>query len=168
MQPLIILIILLLLFTSFIAYIVKKVGVLESISDSFYELKEQGSLFWVALSSMAFLLVLFDPQNPYTLISAAGLVFTCGSPYFKEAFPDKPIHFAGAVTAILSAFVNLYVTYGFWQPFALFVVGVGLIALFRVKNHTWWVEVWAFYLIIIGMIWGEVLVLLKSDVLHRF
>jgi hypothetical protein len=162
MQPLLILTTLLIIFTAFIVFIVRRVGVLPSISDSFKQLgKYGGLLFWLVLASMAGLMVLLDKQNPYLIISAAGLLFTCGSPYFEIEYPDKPVHFAGAVTAILSAFVNLYVTYGFWQPFALFVVGVGLIALFRIENHTWWVEVWAFYLIIIGMIWGEVLILLK-------
>jgi hypothetical protein len=161
MQSLLILTTLLIIFTAFIVFIIRRVGVLPSISDSFYKLGKYGGLFWLVLASMAGLMVLLDRQNPYLIISAAGLLFTCGSPYFEIEYPDKPVHFVGAATAILSAFVNLYVTYGFWQPFALFVVGVGLIALFRIKNHTWWVEVWAFYLIIIGMIWGEVLILLK-------
>ena len=163
MTNLLIIIILAILFTTFIIYIVRKVGVLESISDSFYELKKQGGLFWFVLCGMAALMVLLDPYNPYLLVSAAGLIFTCGSPYFKEQFPDKYIHFAGAVVAILSAFVNLYITYELWQPFALFIVGVGLIALFRIKNHTWWVEIWAFYLIIGGMFWGELQKLLTLD-----
>ena len=156
MQSLIILTTLLIIFTAFIAFIVRMVGVLPSISKSFYELGKYGGLFWAVLASMAGFMVILDKQNPYLIISAAGLLFTCGSPYFETAFPDKPIHFAGAATAILSAFVNLYVTYGFWQPFALFIIGVGLIALFRIKNHTWWVEVWAFYLIILSMIYAEV------------
>ena len=162
MKELIILFLLLILFTSFIIYIIKKVGILESISDSFYELKEQGGLFWFVLCGMAALMTLLDPHNPYLLVSAAGLIFTCGSPYFKEQFPDKYVHFAGAVVAILSAFVNLYVTYELWQPFALFVVGVGLIALFKIRNHTWWVEIWAFYLIIGGMIWGTIKLLTEN------
>lgn len=168
MQNLAIIIALLVIFTSYIAFIVRRVGVLESVSDSFDKLGKYGGLFWVVLISMAGLMVLLDKQNPYLIVSAAGLIFTCGSPYFQIEFPDKPIHFAGAVTAILSAFVNLYVTYGLWQPFALFIIGVGLIALFRIRNHTWWVELLAFYLIIVGMLVGELLILLKSDVLHCF
>ena len=119
MQPLIILTTLLIIFTAFIVFIIRKVGVLPSISDSFYKLgKYGGLLFWLVLASMAGFMVLLDKQNPYLIISAAGLLFTCGSPYFEIEYPDKPIHFVGAATAILSAFANLYVTYGFW----LFVV----------------------------------------------
>jgi hypothetical protein len=156
MKELLIILTLAILFTTFIIYIVRKVGVLESISDSFYELKKQGGLFWFVLTGMAALMVLLDPYNPYLLVSAAGLIFTCGSPYFKEQFPDKYVHFAGAVVAILSAFVNLYVTYGLWQPFVIFIIGTGLIAIFKIKNYIWWIEILAFYNIIIGMFIGEV------------
>jgi hypothetical protein len=133
------------IFSVYLLFVYKRFEILESISHSTYEWNEP-YLFTLMCWSLA-LLNLLQGMEGWGVLTSAGLMFAGITVDWMNT--GGWVHFIGAVTAILSAFVGVFVMYGIWIPFAIFVVVATLTYINKV-NWLWWVEIQAFMLILIS------------------
>lgn len=128
------------LFTSYILYIVYKVGILPSISDSWYKLGEVFTYFCVLLGVTQML-----HNDFYLFLSGVSLWLVGVAAAFKNDKVTKILHYNGAVLAIGFALVYLIHHNIYWPCFAI------VLSCFIPKNRIWWVELTAFYSIMIEL-----------------
>lgn len=85
----------------YLAFVVAKFGIPQSISDTYYLLGKQGWLFQLALAATAFCVVpsLIDSSTEYTkflaFLACTGLAFVAAAPLFKMELEGK-VHFTSA------------------------------------------------------------------------
>jgi hypothetical protein len=132
-------------FSVYLVFVYQRFEILESISHSTYEWNEP-YLFTLMCWSLA-LLNLFQGMEGWGVLTSAGLMFAGITVNWMNT--GGWVHFIGAVTAIVSAFVGVFVMYGIWIPFAIFMV-VAILTYLNKVNWLWWVEVEAFMLILIS------------------
>lgn len=140
------------IFAVFTSYVMLKVGILSSYSDSYYELpgmqKHLFTLFIIGLSvCMAELAV--RVQN-MTFFSAAAVLCFAG---IAAAFKQKGvgwIHSVGAVGGIALSALGLVIAKEYEIVTGMVLISVGLNYL-KVDNKTWWVEKLNFALIVWGL-----------------
>lgn len=136
-------------FTTYLVVIYKRFSVLESISHSSYEFVGDKRYWFMAMCWALAFLNLAQGMEGWGVATSAGLLFA-GITINWEQRPSYYIHFAGAVTAILSSLIGLYILNDIIAPTILLVFFALITYLFNVKNWLWWIEVQAFLLILIG------------------
>ncbi len=147
-----------LIFISYITFILIKFGVISSISESWYKLKDLVgvwySLFtWFCWGLGFTMFFQTDGTTPLFFIAGSGLCFVGVATMFKESdFWTPKIHTGGAVIGIIGSLVGMIVERGSWLPLIIFV-GTSLILTLTVKkNRTWWIEILAFICIGLGLL----------------
>ena len=135
--------------------IVRKGGILPSISESWYEVDTRiftWFTFGVGLPMLLYGMV--DGLNEYVelllVLSGASLIGVGCCPTFKNGGIFNVIHYVCALMAIIFGFTaGMFQAFqwGLWS-FIVFAIAAIILKLFKIKNYTWWVEVFAFALII--------------------
>lgn len=128
-------------FTTYVAVIWIKYGVLESISDSYYY---SGCKPW-------FTLAMFGTGIPISMMATdgilffagAGIVFVGAAPAFHQDM-TRDVHFTGAVGGIILGMLSCYLDYDNWWVPVGFLVMTGFFVWFRIINRVWWIELLAF------------------------
>lgn len=139
---------LILSFTTYIAVIVKKYGVLKSISDSYYVMKYKHVFtFFIWNIGLSFI---FLGETGWMFGAGGFLCFVGTAPMFKEEFEGK-VHSIGAIGGIALGFVSLLINFHQIYPLVFMVAGIGLMKIFKIKNQTWWIEILAFVIMIVGL-----------------
>lgn len=147
-----------LIFVSYITFIVSKFGVLSSISESWYRLedykKNLGILFTFFCWGIGFLMPFHTVGDTGWFVgSGAGLVFVGAATMFKStAAHTNIVHMVGAAMCIIMGFLGIGFQYHQWYPLIMFVVSSIPLYLFVKKNRTWWIEILAFVSIGVGLI----------------
>lgn len=128
----------------YIAFVVAKFGIPNSISDSYYLLGKKGWMFQITLFVTAFLVMpsLIGASSEDTqflaFLACAGLIFVGAAPLFKRTF-DSKVHFISAALCCGSLVL--------WQVFnACWVVPIVcflavLYPMFKDKKYMWWLEI---------------------------
>lgn len=154
-----------LIFIGYTGWVVYRWGILKSISESYYYLKQKAlfTLFCFALGFPMFTYSRsFYPEKAlqgdftWLFILAMVLCFT-GAAANAQHTMTKTIHFAGALISILAALTGLWLQYGFWYlPAAWLIISF---CLYFCKKPIlfgyywiWWVEVFAFVFIMAGLL----------------
>lgn len=141
--------------TGYLAYIWRTFGILPSISDSYRHIKQKW-LFTLVLWSISFPVIIVG-SDPLLFFAGVGIAFVGAAPKFWQDLEGK-VHVAGAIGGI--ALGTIWTIFsGFWWlgvPFIVFAALVGLKVkgkyLIKINNHTWWVEVAAFAMILIALL----------------
>lgn len=138
------------IFTLYVAFIWLKFGVLKSISDSWYHLTFYTKpLFTLALFGFA-IPVIISAESIIMKYAGLFICYTAIAPMFKIK-PAEWVHYIGAVGGVMLGLFSLWQFYGLWYVVILFAI-----AYFFIKkltdNSTWWVEILAFYTIIICLL----------------
>jgi hypothetical protein len=143
-------------FLSYVIFIYKKFGILDSISESWYRLipYNLSFLFTFFCVIIGFLMASqsIRGENIFYILSGAGLCFTgvAGAFKWKES-QTNIVHFAGATIAIFGALIGLWVQFNFYIPFIIFGILTILIKLLKIQHSIWWIEIVAFSAILIGI-----------------
>lgn len=128
-------------FLSYLTYVVVKVGVLPSISDSWYSLNKT-FLFTLFIWGTAFPLMLATDKS-LLILSGASLCFVGTAAAFKESL-TKIVHTIGAILsgtlALTSSLFEFHSIIMCSIVFSWFL----LLAAIRVKNRLWWTEIICF------------------------
>jgi len=140
-----------LIFLAYNGYIASKYGILDSISESYYRLgMDKAILFWIFLISIG-LLMMMQGGMLFT-ISGIGLWIVGTFEPFKHRWKAYGVaHYIGAYTAILSALIGLGVHRSTYIPLIAFLVVFGIIKLMKPRHETYWIEMNAFWWIILGL-----------------
>jgi len=143
-------------FITYITFLVKKFGVLPSISESWYRLQPEklGYLFTLFCLTLGILMLYQGTQDTSLFfISGVGLCFVGAATQFKiNDYYTGIIHSAGAAICIVSALVGIGIEYNLWLPGFGFIILTIPAYIFIKKNKTWWIEMLAFISILIGLI----------------
>jgi hypothetical protein len=155
MTNLILLLLSMLVFGGYCFYVYKKFGVLTSISESYYQLPE--NLKWL------FTLVTWGYSIPLMIVGSTGLAFFAGAfvcfvgaaPGFKTSLPDleNKVHVIGATGGICLAMAFIWFNLHLY-PVPIIMILFTLYATSKwnkIPNHTWWIEVLAFVLMVFSL-----------------
>lgn len=150
-------------FTSYLIIIGVLFGWLPSISQSYYEFSDR----WGNKASWAFTIALWGFAIPFMIagiemsagspyqwlmfLAPAGICFTGAAPQFKKGMEDK-VHYIGAVSGIVLGMLGLGLIFHAYYAIIGAVVAIGAMQLLKVNNKTYWIEVIAFYTIILTLI----------------
>jgi hypothetical protein len=134
-------------FTSGVLYTWFRWGVKKSISVTFYEHEKRFAWYmWCFLYAAPMLIF----AHGLMFLSFAGIVIVGVAPDFRGSRIQGDVHVAGAYTAIIAAFLFL-VLQGVWVPAGLMALFALAAKLANLRNLTTWVEIAAYYLVIIGL-----------------
>ena len=126
---------------------------LSSISESWYQLPEKLKILFTFFCWIIGFLMLFQTNGNSALffISGSGLCFVGVATMFKSNDITPIIHFTGAAVCILGALAGIGLERGSFLPLTIWIVVSALLALLKVKNSVWWIEMAAFAAIISGL-----------------
>ena len=139
-------------FFGFIAYIVKRFGIITSISDSVYFFKTNERVYFtIALWTIA-LLNYFQPMDMYGAVASGMLFFTGVTINFKSnAAHGNIVHYLSAGTALLISVLGLMIMHGLWYlPIPIILLCGLAYYLGGFKYFVWWLEIIVFVHIMIG------------------
>ena len=141
------------IFLSYIGFIALKYGIQKSISESYYRLpSKQKVLFTLALWGFAIpVIILGGMLESWLLFLAGGLITLVGAaPAFKSLLMEYKAHMFGAYGGILLGLTALVVNFNLWW-LVLIAVILAVIIKFTIKNYIWWIEVLAFFTVLLGI-----------------
>jgi hypothetical protein len=124
----------------FLTYIVCRVGVLSSISNSFYA-TGQRPIFFIAMVGFSTPL-LYGNESIYLSLSVMCIWLLATASAYHERL-GRLVHYPAAFMAVVWAMVHVWVELGRWDLVAAFVVTSTLMTFF-LKNKIWWIEIGAF------------------------
>jgi len=147
-----------LIFVLYVTFIILKFGILDSISQSWYKLREMGGLWYLLFTAFCWSLAITmglqsDLEYSLFIYSGAGLAFVGAATMFNLKNTFVPyVHFIGAATGILLGLIALGVERQSWIPAIAFAGSTLIIKLLKIKHSTWWIEIAAFITIITGLL----------------
>jgi len=143
----------LLIFSVYIAYILYKYGVLSSISDSYYSLPESRRyLFTFFIWGVGAPILALTDYSGLFFAAGAFLFFVGAATQFRSDDGFTPqVHSIGATGGIVAALFAL-VSLNIYYPLIIASIASILIKKLKVPNSTWWIEVACFACIEIGLI----------------
>ena len=143
----------LLIFVSYIAIVVKRFGVLPSISESWYKFEEEENPLFTVFCWGIGLPMFFQSNGTSELFMLSGVgLFLVGTAVRYESMYNCKIHYAGAAAGICGALFGLWYENGLWQPLAAFAILFTTIFLVKkIVEKIWWIEISAFITIVIGL-----------------
>ena len=137
------------IFLTFIILVWSQHGVLPSISESWYTLKEKW-MFTLFCYSLGFLHLFHEPGNILYMLAGFSLIFVGAATRFKDGAYTTAIHIGGAISAIILSFIALAIK-GIWLGPIFTGLTWGWFKFFNIKNRTWWVEIVAFVFIMLSI-----------------
>lgn len=142
------------LLSSYNFFVLIVVGLLPSISESYYEVKNKFIFQWVLfLFPLLILNSVIDHITTYLFpIACFGLLLVPVAPNFKDKGLFKITHFTGAFIGIVFGYIGLWVEFGLWEPLLISLVLIGILYLIiKRKNLFYWVEQIAINVIILSL-----------------
>jgi len=138
------------IFTSYVIGITVKFGWLRSVSISWYYIKNKW-IFTLALWTFSVLLAIAG-DTMLTFLSAVAICFTGAAADAKNLKMTERVHIVGATGGIILGMAALIIDFRLWYfvlPQLIFTI---LAMKCNMKNHTFWIEIVAYYLIWIGIL----------------
>lgn len=146
-------------FIGYLSFIVNRYGVLPSISDSYYEMKNDnlfgGGLFTLFIWSLSFPLIIVG-NTSLMFFAGAFLAFVGAATAFKDLKMTRRVHTIGAVGGIGFGFLSMVLDFQLNEITYFMLLASLILYLLKIKNLIWWVEVLAFVLIILGLFIAKV------------
>lgn len=141
------------IFISYLSFITYKYGVLQSISHSYYAMKDDlfgGMFFTLFIWCISFPIIVIG-DTPLMFFAGAFLAFVGAATAFKDLKMTKRVHTIGAVGGIGFAFLSMIIDFQLKELIFFMIVISLILYLLKIKNIIWWIEILAFTLIIIGL-----------------
>ncbi len=134
-------------FYGYCIYLVKNFGILQSISDSWYKVKNKWMFnLFASGTGLPFWFYDLDSMDGMMFVFSGLLMFGLSiASMFKDGDDIKFIHYGCTIGAILFALAGIYIQKETLVPVQLVIIG-GVFLLF--KNSIWWIEIWIFTVII--------------------
>jgi hypothetical protein len=90
-------------------------------------------------------------STPLTFFAGVGICFAGISAGIAKNKTEEIIHRIGAEGGILLAILAMWIDFNLWYltiGYILFTIGA---IKFKLKNHTWWIEIVAFITVLLGL-----------------
>lgn len=142
----------LVVFLSYVGLIVKRYGIIPSISDSWYHLSiAQKGLFTLFTWGIGIPMLFYG--NWLFFLSGAGFAFVGAATQFKSTLANtNKIHYGGAVVGILGALLGIWMKFDTILPLLWFIFTAVMLQVSYVKNKIWWQEIAAFVVIVLSLL----------------
>lgn len=142
------------IFVSYLAYVLVRYGMQKSISDSYYRLTTMNKwLFtiatWGYTFPLFFTLGTTGGVDGLFFLAASLICLVGAAPDFKMPSQRKA-HQIGAEGGMAVSMLWIATT-GLWYITIASCMGIAAMLIFRLRNHTWWIEVLAYFTIIIAI-----------------
>lgn len=145
-------------FTAYVVYIALRYGVQKSISKSYY-CHENKLLWWIFVISFVFPMMIYGSylevemgKFPLMFFAGSFIGFISASPHFKGTKLEYLVHMIGSYGGIGIGGISLWVSFGMWELTVALALVALLLKVAKTKNHTWWIEVSAFVIIMTGLL----------------
>ena len=149
----ILIIVSLIIFTTYLIWIISKYGLLPSISDSYYKLKEDKLdfvftlfIWYVSLSTI------FIASTPLMFGAGSLIAFVGAATAFKDDNLTKKVHTISAISGILFGIMSLLLEFNDYIFPVIFLNLFLIIVISNTKNKIYWVEIVAFYSIYFSLL----------------
>lgn len=160
MQPVLFLLWMALSFLIYMSWITIQFGILPSISESFYALRDKfgdSSLlpwtFWLFLINISWPIFPLLQFNGFSFFAMSGIILVGAAAQYRMGSPTENVHVIAATSGILLAFIAIGFVFGGWAwawlPGTALIIGV--LNLVKIKNYTWWIEVISFVMILTAL-----------------
>lgn len=126
-----------LIFSSYLIYVICKVGVLPSISDSWYALNKS-FLFTLFIWGTAFTMIIAASKD-LMVLSGMALCFVGTAAAFKESM-TKPVHIIGATGSAILVIISMIFEYHNYYTLVIVLLIVLYFNISKNKNKVWWSE----------------------------
>lgn len=143
----------LIIFTTYLIWIISKYGLLPSISDSYYKLKEDKLdfvftlfIWYVSLSTI------FIASTPLMFGAGSLIAFVGAATAFKDDNLTKKVHTISAISGILFGIMSLLLEFNDYIFPVIFLNLFLIIVISNPKNKIYWVEIVAFYSIYFSLL----------------
>jgi len=137
-------------FTSYVMYIIVKFGWLWSISISWYYIKNKW-IFTIALWAFSVLLAIAG-GTVLTFLAAVAICFAGAATDTKNLEMIERVHVVGSAGGIVLGMAALMLDFGLWYFALTQLIFTILTMKCNMKNHIFWIEIMAYYLIWIGIL----------------
>lgn len=133
-----------LLATAYLIGVVRKFGVPESLSATYYSLGKKGWLFQLVMGTSGLLLApvwmecAMDEWRFLAFLGCSGLLFTAVAPSFRMKL-EGAVHYTAAVVCCVSA-ILWQVVEGLWDVTLLFAI-LGWMGFLQQRKWCFWLEV---------------------------
>jgi hypothetical protein len=136
-------------FVTYISFVGLKYGIQKSMSASYYIVKPN-ILFTLFCWGFSLPFMIYaGPIHPIFFFAGAGICFTGAASDFLGDELTQKVHMASAFSAVILGMIGLVLT-GLWWMVGIFVV-YGLAVMLFANYKIWWIEVLAFVVILIGV-----------------
>ena len=125
-------------------------GWLPSISDSFYHLPKRWNWIFTVFLFTISMLIIFAYPKPLMLGAGLSIILVGAFPLFMDR-KYKFFHFLFAALGIVLGMISLWVDLHLWYMVIAFVLACICVKIYKWNNETFWIEVFAFMSIIIGL-----------------
>lgn len=136
-------------FILYVGYIYVKYGELHSISQSWYELPQNRKWMFTLFTWTLGVTLCFLQTNLF-FISGIGFCFVGAAAMFDDNDITKYTHYTGAGIGILFAFLGMTFDLKFILPIIIYAITIPIELFIIRKNVIWWIEIWAFVLLMFG------------------
>jgi hypothetical protein len=135
------------IFLYYVIYVAAEYDVLPSISESWYQMGREKFLFTLFCFSLG--TIHATHGGVLFFLSGSSLIFAGAATTFKpKRTTAYYVHMAGAIMAIVLSVAAL-ATHGIWWPIPAIIIIA--LAIRRDDNATWWVEIFSFLFIMMGI-----------------
>lgn len=145
----------LLVFVSYVSFIWIKYGVQRSISESYYVLPTKLNFLFTFFCWGFSLPLIIIGDNTLMFLAGSGIVFVGAAARMKEKM-TRTVHMISAYAGIIFSQLTIGIVYEMWYVNVISLSIALLLFLFRkkIKNHIWWIEIDAFIAItyVLGLI----------------
>ena len=143
----------LIIFTTYLIWIISKYGLLPSISDSYYKLKEDKLDFVFTLFiGYVSLSTIFIASTPLMFGAGSLIAFVGAATAFKDDNLTKKVHTISAISGILFGIMSLLLEFNDYIFPVIFLNLFLIIVISNPKNKIYWVEIVAFYSIYFSLL----------------
>lgn len=141
----------LLTFLSYLISVTTKYGILNSISESYYRIKNKWCFTFFIWGISVPIIMLGVEKNSMFFFAGALLAFVGASPAFKNKDIESIVHIIGATGGIALANLALFLC-GCYYISIILLTFIFYATYSDMKNSTWWIEIASFISVNIGLI----------------
>lgn len=145
------------IFVGYLIYVYATVGILKSVSDSFYRVKQP--IFFILTMFLMPIPMMIVGSTPLMFFAGAFICFVGAAPGLVRNDMEERVHVIGATGGILLGMASIWIDLHMWY----LSVAMAVFTLYscskwnRIRNHTFWIEVIAFMLMIVALFIRRVL-----------
>jgi len=161
MMNLILLLVSIFTFAGYCFYIYKTYGMLSSISESYYRLPENSKWLFTVITWMYAIPLIIVGSTGLMFFAGAFVCFVGAAPGFKSSPDDmeNKIHVIGATGGIALSMAAIWFNLHIYPvPIIMILFTLYVTSKWnRIPYHTWWIECFAYFLIVLSLTIGKIL-----------